>query len=82
MKTRNIYGLMVIVSVAWLLIVAESYFFVAVIRPEGPNLHGGPIPSTVLKLMLTAGLGLLWVGVMFALDTFYTRSRLTPTSAS
>ena len=83
MNLRHLYGLMLIVAVAWVLIVAESYFFFAVIRPLGPNLHSRVIPSSVLKVILTAGLGVLWVGVMFAMDTSYTRSkRRIPTSVS
>jgi hypothetical protein len=83
MNLRHLYGLMAIIAVAWLLIVAESYFFIAVIRPLGPPLHVGGILSTILKLVLTAALGVLWVAVMFAMDTLYSRSkRGTPTSAS
>jgi len=82
MKTSNLYGLLGIVTVAWLLVVGESYFFIAVVRPLGPTIHAGFIPSSVAKIILTAGLGLLWVGVMFVLDTLYTRPRKTPTSAS
>lgn len=82
MRPKNIYALMLIIAVAWLVILAESYFFIEVIRPLGPNLHSGPLPSSIAKLILTAGLGVVWVAVMFAMDTLYTRSRLTPTSAS
>lgn len=80
MNTRNTYGLMLIMTVAWLLILAESYVFVAVIRPLGPSIHFWFLPSTLTKISLTAGLGVLWVAVMFSLDYLYTRrAKRTPT---
>ena len=79
MNSRNLYGLMLIVTVAWFLILAESYLFIAVIRPLGPPIHAGFLPSTVLKAILTGGLAALWVAVMFTLDFLYTRRRRTPT---
>jgi hypothetical protein len=82
MNVKHLYGLMLIVAVAWLLIVAEAYFFFAVIRPLGPNLHAGSIPSSVVKVVLTGGLGVLWVVVMLVMDTLYSRSKRTPTSTS
>lgn len=82
MMTRNIYGLALIMTVAWLLILAESYVFIAVIRPLGPPIHPSYVPSSLLKLILTAGLGVLWVAVMFAFDWLYSRWKRTPTPAS
>jgi hypothetical protein len=82
MSLRAAYGLMIIVTVAWLLILGESYFFIVIVRPLGPNIHSGFIPSSVAKVLLTAGLGFLWVGVMFAMDSLYARFTRTPTSAS
>lgn len=82
MRRRNLYGLMLIMTVAWLLILGESYVFIAVIRPLGPALHAGDIPSSVLKIILTAGLGILWVSVMFVMDALYSRPARTPTGAS
>jgi hypothetical protein len=82
MNLRNLYGLMVIMTVAWLLILGESYFFIAVVRPLGPQIHVADLPSTLLKVILTAGLALLWVGVMFEMDRLYARFTKTPTSAS
>ncbi len=78
MNSKNVYGLMLIVTVAWLLILAESYLFIAVIRPLGPPIHSF-VPSSALKVILTAGLAVLWVTVMFALDLLYTKWRKTPT---
>ena len=82
MSLRNVYVLMLIVTIAWLLILGESYVLIVVIRPLGPNLHSGFIPSAVLKVGLTAGLGVLWVAVMFAMDALYSRSRKTPSAIS
>ena len=82
MNLRSIYGLLVIVTVAWLLILGETYFFIAVVRPLGPPLHLADLPSTILKITLTAGLAVLWVGVMFVMDSLYTRFTKSPTSIS
>ncbi|MDA4134661.1 MAG: hypothetical protein OK441_03725 [Thaumarchaeota archaeon] len=82
MNLKSIYGLLVIATVAWLLIIGESYFFIAVVRPLGPPLHLADLPSTVLKVLITAGLGFLWVGVMFVMDSLHSRFTKTPTSAS
>ena len=82
MSLRAVYGLMIVVTVAWLLILGESYFFIVVVRPLGPNLHSGFIPSSIAKVLLTAGLGFLWVGVMFVIDSLYAWFTRTPTLAS
>ena len=82
MTVKRIYGLLVIVTVAWLLILGESYFFIVIVRPLGPPLHLADLPSTVLKVLITAGLGILWVGVMFAMVSLHTKFTRTPTSAS
>jgi hypothetical protein len=82
MTVKSIFGLLVIVTVAWLLIIGESYFFIVVVRPLGPPLHVADLPSTALKVLTTAGLGVLWVAVMFAMDSLHTMFMKTPTSAS
>ncbi len=79
MNNRNLYSLMLIVTVAWLLILGESYLFIAVIRPLGPPIRFKGDLSSILKISLTGSLGAVWVAVMFALDSFYTRERKTPT---
>lgn len=80
MSARNLFGLMLIMTVAWVLILLESYIFIAVIRPLGPSIHFIFLPSTATKIILTAGLGVLWVGVMFAMDYLFARKTLkTPT---
>ena len=78
MMAKNIYGLILIVTIAWLLILIESYVFIVVIRPLGPPIHS-PVPSSVLKVVLTGGLAGVWVAVMFALDALYSRRKRTPT---
>ena len=82
MSLKNIYGLFFIFTVAWLLILGESFVFIAVIRPLGPPLHLADLPSSILKVVLTAGLGFLWVGVMFVMDSLHGRFTKTPTSTS
>lgn len=82
MTTTNTIRLMGLIAIAWLLILGETYVFIFVIRPLGPQLHVGDVPSAVTKITLTAGLGVLWVVVMLAMDAVYSRQRRTPTPAS
>lgn len=77
MSRRNVYGLLLIVTLAWVLVLAESYIFIAVIRPLGPPLHEADIPSSLLKILLTVCLGVLWISVMFAFDWVFSRWRRT-----
>ena len=56
MTVKSIYGLLVIVTVAWLLILGESYFFIVIVRPLGPpRCTSLTSPFTVLKVLITAG---------------------------
>lgn len=71
--------MLLVVTVSWLLILVETYVFFNVVRPLGPALHEGGIPSAVLKVGLTLGLGVLWVVVMFALWWVYLRAHRIPT---
>ena len=85
---RSLYALMIMMIVAWLLIIIESYIFFAVIRPLGPALHIGlrlDFLSSLLKILGTAGLLLGWVGVMLAFRAVFVRSKVqrkTPISSS
>jgi hypothetical protein len=87
-NVKTVYSLMIMIIVAWLLIIVESYIFFGVIRPLGPALHVGlrlMFLSSLLKIVGTAGLGLGWVGAMLALRAVLVRSKLTrktPTSSS
>ncbi len=79
---RNLLGMFLVVTASWLLILAMTYVFFVIIRPLGPPIHEGPLPSTVLKIALSAGLGVLWVAVMFAMWRLYLMAYRIPTRAS
>ena len=84
MSYRSLFGLVLIISTSWLLILGETYIFFAVVRPLGPpvglpELHGSAILSSALKIVLTVGLGALWVAVMFGIWWLYLRVHRTPT---
>ena len=64
--------MMFVITVAWFLILSESYLFFFVIRPSLPNIHES-IGSSVLKIGSIAVLALLWVVVLFALEYFLFR---------
>jgi len=69
--------LMVMTTVAWLLILAESYIFFVFIVPF-PPIHsiGAFTALALLKVGLTFGLGVAWFVVMLLMRYFYVRSRL------
>ena len=84
MSYRSLFGLVLIITASWLLILGETYVFFAVVRPLGPpvglpQLHGSAILSSALKILLTVGLGALWVVVMFGTWWLYLRVHRTPT---
>ncbi len=84
MKLAPLIG---IEAVAFLLIIGETYLFFMTIVPLGPIPHNLTeyTASTLLKIGLTFGLGILWLAVMVSLTRFYVRSRLrtrTPTPSS
>jgi hypothetical protein len=60
--------MMAVITAAWFLILGESYLFFFVIRPTLPNIHEN-ITSAVVKIGSVAMLGVLWVVVLFALET-------------
>jgi hypothetical protein len=83
----RIASLIGIEAVAFLLIIAEAYAFFAFVVPLGPLPHnlGEYTAYTLLKAVLTFGLGALWFAVMAFLIRAYVRSRLgglTPTPSS
>jgi len=87
MSYKTLFGLAIIITISWMLILGETYVFFAVVRPLGPpvglpELHGSAILSSALKIVLTIGLGALWVAVMFAVWALLFRTTRTPTSAS
>jgi hypothetical protein len=79
--------LIAIESVAFLLILGETYAFFVLVVPIGAFPHNFTefTGYAILKVGLTVGLGLLWFVVMLALTRFYVRSklrRLTPRPSS
>jgi hypothetical protein len=68
--------------VAFVLILAEVYAFFVFIVPIGPFPHNilEYTGFALLKVVLTAGLGLLWFAVMIFLTRAYVRSRLGPST--
>ncbi len=75
----SLLAMMLVITASWLLILAETFVFFDIVRPLGPPLHEGAVPSTVLKVSLTVGLGVLWVVVMFGIWWLYLRAHRTPT---
>jgi hypothetical protein len=75
----TLVAMMGVVTVAWLLILGATYVFFVIVRPLGPELHDANLPSSVLKLVLTVGLGASWFVVMFVMDWLYLRAFRTPT---
>ena len=75
LNLKGMYWLIMITVAAWMLILLESYIFFAVIRPIGPPIHVGLIPSTVLKIAGTIGLAIVWFVVTLSLRAVYLRSR-------
>ena len=84
MRTAPLVGIEV---AAFTLIILESYVFFSYIVPVGQLPHD-PLRYTAeatLKVVLTFGLGVLWLVVILALTRLYVRSRLrapTPTASS
>jgi uncharacterized membrane protein len=84
MKLAPLIGIEV---VAFLLIIGETYLFFMAIVPLGPVPHNLTVytATTLLKVGLTFGLGVLWLAVMVLLTRSYVKSRLmtrTPTPSS
>jgi hypothetical protein len=64
---------------AFLLIIAESYFFFNVVVPLGPFPHNllEYTGYSLLKVVMTAGLGVVWFLVTLGLTRLYMSSRLS-----
>ena len=76
-----------ICTVAWGLVLLESYLFFGVIIPLSPGIHsiGAFTISALFKVGLTLGLGVVWFAVNILVTRQYMRSRLKrlpPTSSS
>ncbi len=72
-------SMILVITASWLLILGETYVFFVIVRPLGPPIHEALLPSSILKVALTALLGLLWVAVMFGIWWLYLRAHRTPT---
>ena len=70
--------LIAIESVAFLLILGETYAFFVLVVPLGqfPHNFAELTGYALLKVGLTAGLGILWFVVMLAMTRLYVRSKL------
>ena len=84
MRLASLVGITVI---AWLLIIGEAYIFFGFILEYVPPLHilGSFTVLSVLKVLMTLGLGILWYVVIVSLTGVYVRSKVKsppPTSSS
>ena len=77
-KTGSLTAMLLVISASWLLILGETFVLFDVVRPLGPPLHEGDVPSAVLKVGLTIGLGVMWVVVMFGMWRLYLRAHRIP----
>lgn len=70
--------LIAIETVAFLLIIGETYAFFMVVVPIGQFPHGLAefTGYALLKVALTVGLGVLWFVIMLAMTRLYVRSKL------
>jgi hypothetical protein len=78
----TLLAMIAVVTVAWLLILGATYVFFVIVRPLGPALHEANLPSSLIKISLTAALGASWFVVMFVIDWLYLRAFRIPTSSS
>jgi hypothetical protein len=74
-------------TIALLLVIAETYVFFNVILDFAPPIHeiGALTALSLLKVTLTLGLGVFWLLVVVFLTELYTRSKVrhrTPTVSS
>lgn len=74
----RIFPIIGILTVAWLLMIAEIYLFFDVILVYTPPVYelGRLTLLALLKVGLTVGLGVFWFIVMQGLAEVYTSSRL------
>lgn len=59
--------MMLVITVAWMLILSESFLFFFVIRPTAPNIHES-VSSAILKVGSVALLAVVWVVVLYGLE--------------
>jgi hypothetical protein len=77
MKSSWTLALLVMVSLAWLLILALTLLFFEAILPAFPHIHDIGVFTAValLKIFLTLALGGTWVVVMAYVRRVFVRSR-------
>ena len=69
---NSVSGLTLMVTVTWVLLLAETFIFFGVIRPLAPNIHESAL-SAILKVGAIVGLLVVWGFAMFVLRTSYVR---------
>ena len=65
--SRPLAKMMAVITVAWALILSESYLFFFVIRPTAPNIHLS-ITSEILKVGSVGLLAVFWVVVLYVME--------------
>lgn len=64
--------MILVITVAWALILSESFLFFYIIRPTAPNIHLS-LMSEAIKVSSVASLAILWVAVLYGLERFLFR---------
>lgn len=80
--TETMAAMLLVITASWVVILFVTYVFFVVVRPLGPPLHEAGLPSSMVKIALTMGLGAFLVFAMFAISWVYLRAFRTPTPAS
>jgi hypothetical protein len=78
----SLVAMLFVVGASWVLILGETYVFFVIVRPLGPPLHEAGLPSSLVKIALTVGLGAFLVFAMFAMSRLYLRAFQTPRPTS
>jgi hypothetical protein len=79
---ESLIAMLLVVTVSWVLILVATYVFFVIVRPLGPELHAGDVPSSIAKIGLTIVLGAGLVFGMLGMSRLYLRVFRTPTSPS
>ena len=81
-SSTSLIAMLFVVAASWVLLLGETYVFFVIVRPLGPPLHEAGLPSSIVKIALTMGLGAFLVFAMFAMSRLYLRAFQTPRTAS
>jgi hypothetical protein len=79
---ESFIAMLLSVTASWVLILGATYVFFVIVRPLGPELHAGDVPSSIAKIGLTLVLGAGLVFGMLGMSMLYLRVFRTPTSPS